>query len=95
MPFEKGHKKSPGRRKGSLNKVTAEVRSKFSQLVDSYSWEELKADLDSLEPKDRLSTLATYAEFVLPKLQRTQLSTDEEGSNGITIQIIDKGTGKK
>jgi hypothetical protein len=60
-----------GRRKGSSNKVTTEVREKFQQLVDSYSIEQMKADLMELEPVERLKIISGLLDFFIPKLNRT------------------------
>jgi hypothetical protein len=60
-----------GRQKGTSNKVTTEVREKFQQLVDSYSIEQMKADLMELEPVERLKIVTGLLDFFIPKLNRT------------------------
>ena len=34
MPFEKGHKLSSGRPKGSENKISAEIKSKLKDVIN-------------------------------------------------------------
>ena len=64
-------KRVTGRQKGTSNKVTTEVRERFQQLVDSYSIEQMKADLMELEPVERLKIVAGLLDFFIPKLNRT------------------------
>ena len=62
---------SGGRPKGAKNKVTAEVKEKFQQLIDSYSIEQMKEDLLELEPVERLRVMTGLLDFFIPKLNRT------------------------
>lgn len=55
-------------RTGTPNKATTEVRKAFQLLVEN-NLQQMQADLDSLEPKDRLSVIIQLAKFVLPQLQ--------------------------
>ena len=63
-----------GRPKGTKNKVGAEVREKFQQLVDSYSLEQMKIDMMELEPGERLRIVTGLLDFFIPKLNRTDHS---------------------
>ena len=65
---------SRGRPRGSRNRVSAEVREKFQQLVDSYSLEQMKIDLMELEPGERLKIMTGLLDFFIPKLNRTDHS---------------------
>jgi len=66
--------KSTGRGKGTVNKVTNEVREKFQQLVDSYSLQQMKIDLMELKPEERLRIMSGLLDFFMPKLNRTDHS---------------------
>jgi len=62
-----------GRPKGTANKVTNELREKFTQLLEA-NFEKLQTDIDALEPKDRIKTILELSKFVLPTLKSTDLS---------------------
>jgi hypothetical protein len=69
-------RKTGGRHKGIPNKATADARAAFSQFVDGNApraqelWERVAKE----DPARALELLAKVAEFVLPKLARTELS---------------------
>ena len=71
-----------GRPKGSSNKNIAPVREKFQQLLDGYPIELMQKDLKQLEPQERLRIIGSLAEFLIPKLQRSEVKTESE----VTIQ---------
>jgi len=77
-----------GRKKGVSNKVTTEVKEKFQQLVDSYSIEQMKADLMELEPAERLKIVAGLLDFFIPKLNRTDHTL--QGDNDVIIVQLPK-----
>lgn len=72
MAFEPGHEKIGGRKKGTLNKKTASIRSRIEKLVDS-EYEAVLSDLKELSPKDRVNAFISMLEFVLPKLNRSEI----------------------
>ena len=81
MAFEPGHEKVGGRKKGTPNKTTASIRSRIQKLVDS-EYEAVLEDLKELSPKDRVNAFISMLEFVLPKLNRSEIedvSFDFEG----------------
>lgn len=83
---KKGTVNNPnGRPKGSKNRDIAPIREKFDQLISSYTVEEMVADLRTLEPVQRLQIIAGLAEYVIPKLARTTVETDEQE---LTIKLI-------
>lgn len=74
MPYEKGHKKIGGRKKGSENKTTKDIREAYRQLIENNldnmtSW--LKT-IASKNPEKAIYILSDLSEYVLPKLQRTE-----------------------
>ncbi len=76
MPFKKGESGNPnGRIKGTPNVITKDLRERVRELLES-QFEQVAADLASLEPKDRVNTWLKMSEFVLPKLQRTETVFD-------------------
>jgi hypothetical protein len=67
-------KRIVGRQKGTGNKISNEIREKFQQLVDSYSLEQMKADLMKLDAGERLRIMTGLLDFFMPKLNRTDHS---------------------
>ena len=66
-----------GRKAGSLNRATKDIRDAFSLLIEN-NIDTLQKDLDSLEPKERVKLLLDMAQFVVPKLRSVDLKTDEK-----------------
>ena len=52
MPFKPGNKLG-GRKKGSVNHSTAEIREHYKNLIDN-NLDQLQSDLKELEPLQRL-----------------------------------------
>lgn len=80
MPFEKGHKKKGGRTKGTENKGTSEIRDAFKALVENNlenmtQWLEKVAEQNPSKALDHINGLS---EYILPKLQRTELTGDKD-----------------
>ena len=76
MQFEKGREKTGGRKAGSTNKDTTDIKSKIAALIDN-QFDTIQADLETLEPKDRVAAYLKFMEYVLPKQreQKIDLST--------------------
>ena len=81
MPFKKGQSGNPkGRKKGSKNKTTEEIREAFKQLIES-SLPDIQKWLQQVaaeNPKEALKIVEAYSDFILPKLQRTELSSGQD-----------------
>ena len=74
--FEKGKSGNPaGRKPGTQNRVTGDLRTRINALL-SDSFDKIVADFDQLEPRERVVAWAKLAEYVLPKLQRTETVVD-------------------
>ncbi len=70
----KGHK-TGGREIGTPNKVTTNIRGQINDFLNE-NWENLQADFDKLEPKDKLNFYEKLLQYGLPKLQSVELSND-------------------
>lgn len=66
-------KKTGGRVKGTPNKTVAPIREKFEQLLEGYGIDQMIKDLKSLEPKERLTIVGGLAEYIVPKLARSEI----------------------
>lgn len=77
----KGTKKSGGRRKGTPNKVTKTLRCFVSELIDA-NREQITADLNELEPRERLQIIEKFMQYVIPKQNSQNIDitniTDEQ-----------------
>jgi hypothetical protein len=67
--------KTGGRTKGTPNKATAELRERFSSLLES-NFDTIQSDLNTLEPKDRIKTLLEISKFVIPTLKAVENTID-------------------
>jgi hypothetical protein len=81
----KGHFTSEGntgRKSGSLNHSTTQIKESFQMLLED-NLEQLREDILSLEPKDRVKFMLVLATFIIPKMKSIQVNdTSEE-----TIEI--------
>jgi len=73
MPFKKGKSGNPdGRPRGIKNKATSELRDRIKILMES-EMDNLEATLKDLPAKERIDAFLKLAEFILPKLQRSEV----------------------
>lgn len=78
MAFKKGTSgNKSGRKKGTPNKVTKLQREFIQSLLDAQQ-AKIKYELGRLHGKDYLGTVTGLMEFVMPKLQRTELVEVED-----------------
>ena len=93
MPFKKGQSGNPnGRKKGTPNKTTEEIRQAFQMLIES-SLPDIQKWLKQVakdNPEKALQIVEKYSDFILPKLQRTELSGGED--KPLTKVVFDFGT---
>lgn len=87
--FEKGHKKieGSGRQKGTPNKPTP-LKAWIASLIDE-NRERFMADLEDLEPIQRVMVLEKLLNFVLPKMKSVELQGNEKAdSMKVLIQNV-------
>jgi hypothetical protein len=71
-----------GRKAGTPNKTTSEIRDSFQMLLED-NLEQLREDIRSLEPRERVKIMLELATFIIPKMKSIQVNdTSEE-----TIEI--------
>lgn len=74
-------RKTGGRQKGSINKITSDVRQAFANLLESNS-QNLSGWLKRVARKDpgrALDIVARLAEYHVPKLARTEVTGKDGG----------------
>ena len=74
----RGKKTGGASRKGKGNKNLKGVREKFQQLLDKYGIDQMVEDLWELSPKDRMTIISGLAEYIVPKLARTEIQAAVE-----------------
>ena len=79
MSRQKGSAKTGGRARGTPNKVTSTLKEFIGSLIDD-NREQIKDDLESLQPYQRLAVLGRLMAYVLPKQQSisTEAALDAE-----------------
>lgn len=82
MPFEKKNHLGKGRPKGSGNKNLEPIRLAFREFVE-HNLGKVQENFDELSDKDKLYFILNFAEYCIPKLQRTELT----GENGTPIKV--------
>ena len=69
--FEKDNKFGKGRILGSKNVITQDIKNRLQLLVQD-NMSALQDDLDSLEPKDRVSAIINLINYTTPKLKSVE-----------------------
>jgi hypothetical protein len=90
MPFAKGNQLA-GSRKGVPNKATHEIRQAFEMLMTD-NLDNMKiwlSDVANEDPERALNIMIKMAEFIVPKLQRTEVKA-EVTDKSVTINLIPK-----
>ncbi|MDY0026907.1 MAG: hypothetical protein RBS33_13045 [Lentimicrobium sp.] len=78
MARPKGIPKTGGRKQGTANRSTDELRNLLQSFIDT-NMKTLQADYNKLEPKDRLNFINSLLRHVLPApLQELERLTDEQ-----------------
>ena len=77
-----------GRTHGSKNKVTQKIRERFLYFIE-YNLEDMQADFDQLEPKERFKILLDMAKFIIPTLKAVEFGNvlDELSESDFKILI--------
>ena len=73
-----------GRKAGTPNKATTEIKEAFQMLLED-NLEQLRVDISSLEPKERVKFMLELATFIIPKMKSVDLKADK--TETITIDF--------
>ena len=63
-----------GRPKGSVGKSNNKIREAFQMLLED-NLEQLRVDISSLEPKERVKFMLELATFIIPKMKSVDLKS--------------------
>jgi hypothetical protein len=74
---------------GSKNKLTAEIKQRISDALNS-TIENLENDMNSLQTKERLEIFTRLLPYILPRLKDSDLNAinDNQNPNEIKVHII-------
>jgi hypothetical protein len=82
MPRQKGAPKTGGRRKGTPNKTTADLKNWVFEFV-SNNLEEFKSKFKDLEKEQQITIVMKLLPYILPKQTENKISIDDELSKSI------------
>lgn len=71
-----------GRKKGSPNKTTLEIRNAFQILIENNLCQ-LQNDLDYLQPFERIKVLIEFSKFILPQIKSVEMAIEVEPARNI------------
>ncbi|WP_280751150.1 MULTISPECIES: hypothetical protein [unclassified Parabacteroides] len=55
-----------GRTKGTPNKVTGDIKARLQAIINGY---DIEADLNELEPQQRITVMERLMQYIIPKQQ--------------------------
>ena len=91
MPFEKGKSGNPaGRVKGAPTKQTARFKEALNELLESQADKMVEWLQEIDDPKQRFDVLKDFAEYIHPKLARSEIKHEGEISIGKLLAEIDE-----
>jgi hypothetical protein len=89
MQFSKGHTKSGGRKRGTPNKISSDLRARIKLFLDN-NFENFESDMSNLESAERVRFYIKLMEFVMPKQKSMELNAIDKTE---CIKVVFKGTG--
>lgn len=85
--FQKGRKKTGGKVKGTPNKKTKTLREAYTMLAEN-NQEKFQQWIDKIAVKNpamAMKLMLDLSEYVLPKLNRTEIVNEQEQESTIII----------
>ena len=91
MKIEKQkRRKSGGRRPGTPNKITKDLREQITVLIKK-NFERIESDFNKLDSEKRLIVLERYLKYCLPPLQNLNIQAELKSQlEGMTDQQLDE-----
>jgi len=87
-------KKFGGRKKGTANKTTKQIRESIQKFISMNSDEFAQWLKDIPDRKERFDVVCKLAEYVLPKLQRTEHTGEDGGPVNFTLTDLFNASSK-
>jgi hypothetical protein len=84
-------KKTEDQKNESQNNGIGEVKEKIDNLLSRYSPDQMFDDFMALKPGERLKTFASFAEYMAPKLARTDIIERVNPENNVHLYLPDNG----
>ena len=78
------------RPKGSLNKITTEVKEQLQNLIDEVV---NRIDVDAMTTDQKLKLLQLSLHYVLPKLRSTEMTEKKHEDEPIFIEVFERKEG--
>ncbi len=75
--FQPGHKKAGGRKKGTPNKVTKNLRKLLEEQLTPHILK-LGEDLEKMETDKKVMALSSLINYILPKYSNTTINADDK-----------------
>lgn len=75
--FQPGHKKVGGRKKGTKNKMTTNLRKLVEEQITPHL-QKLGEYLNKMDNEKRVAALAQYLNYLIPKYSNTTINTDDK-----------------
>ena len=88
--FQKGQSGNPkGREKGSKNKTTTEFKEHLNRLLEESapSMHKWLKDIAAEDPVKAFDILSKFAEYIHPKLQRTEQDVNHKGQVDLNAKV--------
>jgi hypothetical protein len=87
--FDKGHKKVGGKTKGSQNKVTKDIKEAYRLLIvmNLPNLSKWLVQIAEENPEKAIRIISELSEYVIPKLARTDLTSDDKPI-GIQLPLV-------
>ena len=86
MGFEKGHKLSKGRTKGSQNKLTKETKTLLKELL--FNPIQLAQDFNSLDVNGRMEFRCRMAKYIMPEQKHIEFDETNYERNSIDFNDL-------
>lgn len=88
MPRQKndGKGRMGGRKAGTPNKTTSQIRDKIKDFLESKSGE-LEDIWNALEAKEKFQMFSQLSRYIIPTMQSTEFKIDETTSSVIKTQL--------
>lgn len=87
MAFQKGKQKTGGRKKGTPNKISQDLRKMLNDLL-FHEIDSLPKLLDKMEPKDRAEVIIKLMPYAIPKLKDEENSDPQDSEEGSFIKKV-------